>query len=212
MQDRLDDAEKVLALALKRIPGDTLLQSQHGEIQMARILKHIDHWSKKVEADPSDPNARAKLDQLNDTRNKYEIKEIQRLLTHRADDLNLHFRLGQCMARTGLHDAAIAEFQKARASPELKVEALRHAGMSFEANGVMKLAERSYQDALKELEATEPNNQATLLDLHYRLGRVAEGIGNLQTAEDHYNEVAAIDYGYLDVAARLRSLNQGPSS
>ncbi len=43
--------------------------------------------------------------------------------------------------------------------------------------------------------------------LHYRLGRVSEAMGNPQAAEEHYNEVAANDYGYLDVAQRLRSLS-----
>jgi hypothetical protein len=42
--------------------------------------------------------------------------------------------------------------------------------------------------------------------LHYRLGRVAEGLGNNEAAVEHYNEVAAIDYGYLDVAQRLKRL------
>ena len=48
---------------------------------------------------------------------------------------------------------------------------------------------------------------ANFLALHYRLGRVAEALGNNEAAEEHYNEVAAIDYTYLDVAKRLRNLN-----
>jgi hypothetical protein len=30
--------------------------------------------------------------------------------------------------------------------------------------------------------------------LHYRLGRVAEALGNNEEAEENYNEVAATDY------------------
>ena len=48
---------------------------------------------------------------------------------------------------------------------------------------------------------------ANLNALHYRLGRVAEAQGNTEAAEEHYNEVAANDYTYLDVAQRLRNLN-----
>jgi tetratricopeptide (TPR) repeat protein len=211
-QGRLDEAEKVLALGLKHIPADTLLQEVHGEIQLDRLSKKFEYWSRKAEADPSDLNAKAKAEQVAGKRNEYEITELRRRLKLNSGNLNLHFRLGQCLAKSGQHDLAIAEFQLARSSPELKVEALRHAGLSFEANGVMKLAERSYQDALKALEASDPEDQATANELHYRLGRVAESMGNFQSAEDHYNEVAANDYAYLDVAQRLRSLNQGPSS
>ncbi len=56
------------------------------------------------------------------------------------------------------------------------------------------------------LKAADPDDLATLNALHYRLGRVAEAQGNLDVAEEHYNEVAANDYGYLDVALRLRNL------
>ena len=44
------------------------------------------------------------------------------------------------------------------------------------------------------------------LALHYRLGRASESLGNNEDAEEHYNEVAAIDYSYLDVAQRLKRL------
>ncbi len=42
--------------------------------------------------------------------------------------------------------------------------------------------------------------------LHYRLGRAAESMGNNEVADEHYNEVAAVDYSYLDVAQRLKRL------
>ena len=76
-------------------------------------------------------------------------------------------------------------------------------GLSFEANDAPKLAERNYKEALKLL---EPEDKENFLALHYRLGRVAEALGNREAAEEHYNEVAAIDYTYLDVAERLRRL------
>ena len=57
---------------------------------------------------------------------------------------------------------------------------------------------------MKSLEEGDADN---FLSLHYRLGRVAEALGNSEAAEEHYNEVAAKDYTYLDVAQRLRNLN-----
>ena len=108
------------------------------------------------------------------------------------------------VARAGLHDEAIGEFQQARSSPPLKVQALYQVGLSFEANKADKLADRTYGDGLKAFEDGDVEN---FLALHYRLGRVAEALENTEAAEEHYNEVAAMDYTYLDVAQRLRSLN-----
>lgn len=211
-QNRLDDAEKVLALGLKHLPDDTVLQMEHAEIQISRLNRHVEHWTRKAKADPKDETALAKAAQLTAKLHEYEVREYRRRLALSPDDLNLRFQLGLRFAAAGQHDAAIAEFQHARSSPMLTVRALLEAGKSFEANGVLKLAERSYNDALKAIETSDPEDQATVNSLHYRLGRVAELQGNLQAAEEHYNEVAANDYAYLDVAQRLRNLNQGPSA
>ena len=76
-------------------------------------------------------------------------------------------------------------------------------GLSFEAINAPKLAERNYKEAIKLL---EPEDKDNFNALHYRLGRVAETLGNNEAAGEHYNEVAANDYTYLDVAERLRRL------
>ncbi len=136
--------------------------------------------------------------------NKYEVEAFRRRVHVHPEDPKMHFELGLVLARTGAHDDAIAEFQQARSSPVYKLKALYQAGLSFEANGALKLADRSYKEALK---AVEPEDREMFLSLHYRLGRVSEGLSNTEAAEEHYNEVAAIDYGYLDVAERLKRLN-----
>lgn len=210
MHDRLDDAEKVLAAGLKHMPEDTVLLKRHGEIQISRLRKYIEIWTKRSEANPGDPDARGKLDRARRKLAEYEIGEIRRLMVLRPDDMKLRLQLGQKLAQAGQHDAAIAEFQAARKEPGLAVDALLQAGQSFEAQGVTKLAERSYADALRAIEEGENKDQATINSLHYRLGRLAEAQGNVKVAEDHYNEVAANDYAFMDVAQRLRSLNQGP--
>jgi tetratricopeptide (TPR) repeat protein len=137
--------------------------------------------------------------------NKYEVQTFRRRVNVHPEDAKLHYELGLILARTGAHDEAIAEFQVARSStsPELKIQALYQAGLSFEAIGAPKLAERNYRDGLKLLEAEDKDNFNAL---HYRLGRVAETLGTNDAAVEHYNEVAANDFGYLDVAQRLRRL------
>jgi tetratricopeptide (TPR) repeat protein len=148
---------------------------------------------------------KVKLDELLAMRDKYEIHAYRRRVQLHPEDAKLHYELGLILARTGAHDEAIAEFQQARAStnPMQKIQAIYQTGLSFEANNALKLAERNYKEALKLL---EPEDKENFNALHYRLGRVAEALGNNEGAEEHYNEVAANDYTYLDVAQRLRRL------
>jgi tetratricopeptide (TPR) repeat protein len=206
-EGRLDDAEQVLSKGLKASPEDSYLKSSHADVQILRLQRAIESWSRKLKKDPNDPEAKGKFEQYTAALEAYEAKELKRRIGIRPDDLALRFQLGQLLAKSGKHTEAIAEFQQARNSPTLKVQALYHAGLSFEANNVPKLAERSYQDALR---STEADDTATMNSLHYRLGRIAENLGNVQVAEDHYNEVAANDYTYLDVADRLANLNKKP--
>lgn len=202
---RLDEARDLLARGLKAIPNDPSLHEAFAEVQFARLHKAIEALTRRSQEHPDDAEARTKLAQLTAKLNDFELAEYRRRVALHGDDPQLHYELGVRLARVGQHDAAIGEFQQCRSSPALKVQALLQAGLSFEANGVPKLAERSYQEALK---ATESDDTATLNALHYRLGRVAEAMTNLEAAEEHYNEVAANDYSYLDVAQRLRNLNQ----
>ncbi len=201
---QLDEAEKLLSKALKAVPDDPSLKLAHAEVQIGRIQRAIASWEKKSKARPDDVESKAKLDQLQTMLAEYEIEEFRRRVKLQPSDPRLHYELGVRLARSGNHKDAIAAFQQARSSAALKVDALHQMGLSFEAEGSLKLADRSYQDALK---SADPADVSTMNALHYRLGRVAEALGNSQAAEEHYNEVAANDYGYLDVAQRLRGLN-----
>jgi len=204
-ESKLDEAELILSKGLKHSPEENLLKSAHAEVQILRLKRAIESWGRKVKKDPTDTASKAKLEQLTGTLFAYESKEIRRRLTSNPEDHNLRFQLGQLLAQAGKHDEAIAEFQQARNSPALKAQSLLQAGLSFEANGVVKLAERAYNDAIKAVDADD----TTMLNrLHYQLGRIAEKQGNVVAAEEHYNEVAANDYSYLDVAQRLRDLNK----
>ena len=74
-----------------------------------------------------------------------------------------------------------------------KVRALYRAGLSLEADRAWKLADESYREALKLL---DPADKQYFAALHYRLGRVAEALGDNEAAEEHYNEAAATDFAF----------------
>jgi tetratricopeptide (TPR) repeat protein len=201
----LEKAEKVLAKGLKANPNDAGLMSIYEDTQIGRLKRAIEGQTHRVQERPEDTGAKVKLDELTEMLNKYQVQAYRRRVTLHPEDSNLHYQFGIILAQVGMHDEAIGEFQQARSSSDLvlKIQALLQTGLSFEANGAPKLAERNYKDALKLL---EPEDKENFNALHYRLGRVAETLGNNEAAEEHYNEVAANDYTYLDVAQRLRRL------
>jgi tetratricopeptide (TPR) repeat protein len=201
----LETAEKVLAKGIKANPNDPGLMSVYEDTQISRLKRAKESQSQRVLQYPEDTAAKAKLDKLTEMLDKYEIEAFRRRVELYPDDSKLHFDLGTILARAGDHDAAIIEFQQARAATSLplKIQALLHTGLSFEANGAYKLAERNYKDGLRLLEEDDKEN---FKSLQYRLGRVYESLGNNEAAGEHYNEVAALDYSYQDVAQRLKRL------
>lgn len=203
-RSQFEHAEKILAAGIKAVPRDSMLMQNYAEVQMTRLKRAMDALARRVEDDPTDVTSKSKLDQISRMLLDYEIKEYRRRLVLSPEDHKLHYDLGLCLARDGKHAEAIGEFQVAKGSPNLKVQALLQAGLSFEADGRGKLAERTYQEALKAIETGDTENFNAI---HYQLGRVNESLGNMETAEEHYNEVAANDYTYRDVAQRLRNLN-----
>jgi tetratricopeptide (TPR) repeat protein len=206
-QNKLDEAERVLAAGKKVTDNDPILVETHADLQIARLQRAVAVYGKKVRDNPGDTDAKAKLEQITGMLADYELKEYRRRLDRRPEDQGLRLQLGSRLAKAGRHDEAIVEFQQVRNSNNtaLKVQALYQLGLCFEAKGLPKLAERNYQEALK---LVEPEERGLSNALHYRLGRAAETQGDLRAAEEHYNEVAANDYGYEDVAARLENLNR----
>jgi tetratricopeptide (TPR) repeat protein len=206
LRGELDKAEKVLARGVKANPDDHALMQILEDTQIARLRRAIDVQRRRVQEHPDETAAQVKLDELNKMLDKYEVQAFRRRAAAHPEDSKSHYDLGLVLARTGAHDEAIPEFQQAARLgnvPSMKIQALLQMGQSFEANSAPKLAERNYKEAVKLL---EPEDKDNFLALHYRLGRVAESLGNREGAEEHYNEVAAADYKYLDVAERLRRL------
>src|SRR5262249_21038473 len=204
-RSELEKAEKVLAKGLKANPNDAGLMQIYEDTQISRLKRKIESQTRVVQERPEDTGVKVKLDELTAMLDKYEVHAFRRRVNLHPEDAKLPYELGLFLARVGAPHQGIAEFQQARATtnPALKIQTIYQIGLSFEANGALKLAERNFREALKLLEDEDEENFKAL---HYRLGRVAEALGNNEAAEEHYNEVAAKDYTFLDVAQRLRRL------
>jgi tetratricopeptide (TPR) repeat protein len=203
-QNKLEDAEKVLARGIKLHASDETIRLSYAEVQISRLKNAIDVLTRRSQEKPQDETIKAKLNQYTTMLGEYELKEYVRRAKLHPEDHAIQLQLGKYLVRSGKNQEAITAFQVARNNPAHRVEALYQLGQCFEAMNSQKLAERNYQDALKAVDTSDLN---MVNALHYRLGRVAEALGNTQVAEEHYNEVAANDYSYLDVAERLKNLS-----
>ena len=149
-----DKAEKVLAKGLKANPDDPALQ--------CGLRGHPDQPAEAGHREPvaaSAPasrryRAKAKLDQLTEMFNKYEVEAFRRRVKLHPDDPERALQLGMILARVGDHDGAIAEFQQARTSRAVGQDrGALSFGPQLRGQQRLKLAERNYKEALEAARA-----------------------------------------------------------
>lgn len=121
-----------------------------------------------------------------------------------AQDYTAHFELGKRLMMLNQIDDAIRALQQGRNDTARRWEALYLLGRAFREKNNLSLADKNLVDALADVPSGSEDARKKVL---YWRGRVAEERGDAPAALELFNEVAAIDYGYLDVAKRLDSLN-----
>lgn len=206
---RFDEATALIQRGVDATGKHPDALAEQAEIEMDRLKADLAVAEKQFQSKPNDAAAKKRYQDAARTLNDYELREFQRRCELLPTDMSLRCELGIRFAKSGLFDQAIAELQKARNDPRRKTTVLTWLGRSFHAKKNPRLAHRHYKEALESLGPTEQDAQK---ELHYLLGRVSEELGDKVAALQHYEEVAAQDYGYKDVAKRVESLQSAAQS
>jgi tetratricopeptide (TPR) repeat protein len=145
------------------------------------------------------------IEQVARARLKAEVEVGKSRVQFKPDDYAAWMDIGVGYYNLKEYDEAIKALQRGRADQRNKWKALFYLGLSFWQKKNFPLAQKNLSDALPLVPGRDEESKK---QIYYYLGRVAEDSGDKLAAIEHYNEVAAIDYGYLDVADRLDNLNK----
>jgi tetratricopeptide (TPR) repeat protein len=124
-----------------------------------------------------------------------------------AADFEAHYDLGVAFKEMGLLDEAIAEFQKALRSPEIRLKTTESLGSAFFEKRQYAIAEAILKRAVESLGATDDEQIGVI----YWLGRSQEAQGKVELAITTFERVLAVDIGFKDAGARMANLSQGRS-
>lgn len=205
---RWDEAARLVERSLHATGGHPDLQTELADIEIDRLRYDLAVAQSQLASDPDNPARREKVAELERRLNDYELREYRRRSERFPTDRRLKCEYAKRLARAGLYDEAISILQQIRQDPRVRLEALMWLGHCFFAKKLHRLAERSYREALDLLRDSGGRDEEALKEVHYLLGRTYEEMGNREEAQKHFEEVAALDYGYRDVARRLESLSQ----
>ena len=120
------------------------------------------------------------------------------------EDADTHFNLGIAYREMGLLPEAIREFQVASRDTEYFVESCSNIGVCYQEQGMWAEATEWYQKALV---APDISAEARV-GLRYDLAAAYQSAGDVEQAVGIFEEIAAGNASYRDVADRLSNLGQ----
>ncbi len=120
------------------------------------------------------------------------------------EDADTHFNLGIAYREMGLLPEAIREFQVASRDTAYFVESCSNIGVCYQEQGMWSEAAEWYQKALVAPDITSEARRG----LRYDLAAANQSAGDVDQAVGIFEEIAAADPAYRDVADRLSSLSQ----
>lgn len=212
-----DAATKAYQQGLDATGGADLdLKARILDCQIDPLRQNLAVVRQRLESlDPKATNAAEEEKKLKSQFNAFSVELIKReveLYRFRTSvhqqDFTAHYELGFRLLQLHQLDEAIRSLQQARNDLQRKWEALYWLGYAFWLKKNYALADKNFSDSLEALPEGADDRRKKVL--YYR-GRVAEDRKDAAAAIKYFNEVAAIDYGYKDVAKRLDELNAAAS-
>lgn len=202
--NRTEEAAKVLKTALDASGGDPTIREQLEDVELDLMRQNLEAAKEAVRANSEDETAKKNAAAL---AREFLSREIE-VLTSRVEkypkDSRNKFELAQRHMRLKAWPKAIPLLQQASADKRIATDVLVSLGECFFNDKKKDLARRQFEKALESIDQHERPD--LFKKAHYALGVIAEVAGKTENAENHYQEILAIDYEYRDTLDRLEKL------
>ncbi len=202
-QNRLREATEILARALAASGGGDLTIRERLEDAHLRHAHHQVLVAQRRAEQEKTEEAAGLARRMAAQANQAELEVYAARAARNPGNSLLQYELGLRCKRAGKFKEAIQAFQAARDDVRHKALVQLHLGESFQHIRQFKLALSSYEAAAEVASGMDPDTKKLAL---YRAGVLASELNDLDRAEKHLTQLAAIDFGYRDVADRLDKL------
>jgi hypothetical protein len=202
-QNRLREAEEILARALAVSGGgDLTIRELLEEAHLRRAHNQVLVAQRRAEQQKTQ-EAQELARRMTAQANQAELEVFAARAARNPSNLVLQYELGLRCKRAGKFKEAIQAFQAARQDGRHKALVQLHLGESFQHIRQFRLALASYESAVELADSMQLDTKKLAL---YRAGVLAAELADRDKAERYLTQLAAIDFGYRDVAERLDKL------
>jgi tetratricopeptide (TPR) repeat protein len=202
-QNRLRESEEILTRALAASGGgDLAVRERLEEAQLRRAHSQVTVAQNRAEQEKTQEAADLAR-RMAAQANQAELEVYGARAARNPGNMFLQYEFGLRCKRAGKFKEAIQAFQAARDDIRHKALVQLHLGESFQHIRQFKLALSSYEAAVEAADSVQLDTKKLAL---YRAGALAAELGDRDKAEKYLTQLAAIDFGYRDVADRLDKL------
>jgi tetratricopeptide (TPR) repeat protein len=201
-QDRLREATEILSRALAASGGELAIRERLEDTQLRRARQQVSVAERRA-AQEKTQEASELARRMADQANQAELEVYAARAARNPGNTLLQYELGLRCKRARKFKEAIQAFQAARDDVRKKASVQLHLGESFQHIRQFTLALSSYEAAIEAADDLQLDTKKLAL---YRAGVLAAELKDLDRAEKHLTRLAAIDFGYRDVADRLDKL------
>ena len=202
-QNRLREASEILTRALAASGGGDLTVRERLEDAHLRRARHQVAVAQRRAEQEKTEEAAELARRMDAQANQAELEVYAARAARNPGNTLLQYELGLRCKRAGKFREAIQAFQAARDDTRNKATVQLHLGESFQHIRQFTLALASYEAAIEAADSMQLDTQKLAL---YRAGVLATDLKDLDRAGKHLTRLAAIDFGFRDVADRLDKL------
>lgn len=198
----LENAVTWISYAANLNNTDSALVRKVSDLRVKQYDESIAGFQAYIAANPDTEEGKAAVVQLEDLikqRAQLLLDEAKKRVDRNPTDLQVRFELGEVLVDAGNYKDAIAELQKARQNPNVRLRAMNLLGRCYTERNMYDLAANTLSTAASEL--TQMDN--TKKDIVYNLGLVYEKMGQKEKSIECMKQIYEVDYGYRDVAERV---------
>ena len=181
--------------------GDAALKMKSNNMKDRAGEEEVRVLGARVEENPDDEEAKAALDEYQQTRAAAQVDERRKRVEQNPTDPQLRYDLGQALYHAGEYSDAIPHLQQATRNPHIRTRVLLLLGRTFDAKGMSDMAIKQLSDANSELTVMDKTKKEVL----YELGLIHDKVASKDDALSCFKQIYEVDYGYRDVAHRVES-------
>ena len=202
--NHLEKAVDVLGKAHKVSGGDPEVADRWNDTQVQLLRQKVLLKEKEVGDNPTEEQKQ----ELQSLRQEFHTKDVE-VRKGRCErypsNLSYRYDLAVRYQAIGMHNEAIAEFQKARSDPKRVGHCMLALGQCFQQIKQYRLAMSHYEEAVREIPDGDSEHKKQAL---YLTAKLAFGMKDYDAAENYATTLGAIDFSYKDVPALLDKIAQ----